>query len=223
MNEPPILAATNLHKTFHDPEELKVLQGACLTVHPGESIAIIGKSGEGKSTLLHILGTLEAPCQGEIRLFGEPVTAANAASMRNRQIGFIFQAFNLLEEYTLLDNILMPARIKRDRMADVKERALFLLHEVGLYERRDYVAKRLSGGEKQRAALARALLNDPSLLLADEPTGNLDRAHSQKVHDLLFTACKKLGKGLVIVTHDLELAALCDRTLQLREGKLWTS
>ena len=223
MSNQTVLKGENLHMVFNDPQELQVLKGASLEVKAGESVAIVGKSGEGKSTLLHILGTLEQPCEGKLFIFDEEVTPFKAAALRNRRIGFVFQAFNLLEEYTLLENILMPARIGRTLTPAIKERALFLLKEVDLLDRKDYLAKRLSGGEKQRAAIARALLNDPDLILADEPTGNLDQANSQKVHELLFKACKEFNKALIIVTHDKELAALCDRTLTLREGLLWNS
>lgn len=221
MNE--ILRAENIYKSFSDPEKLEVLKGFSLTVQAGESIAIIGKSGEGKSTLLHLLSGLESPCEGHLYLFGSPLTPTSAAHSRNRHIGLIFQNFNLLEEYTLLENILMPARIGRLMSEEMRNRALFLLQQVGLEERQDYFTKQLSGGEKQRGAIARALLNNPSLILADEPTGNLDHANAERIHELLFSLCRTENKSLVIVTHDLNLAKLCDRTLTLKEGKLWNS
>lgn len=218
-----ILKAQKIRKAFKEPEKCVILKEISLEVKEGESLAIVGKSGEGKSTLLHVLGTLESPCQGKLFILDEEVTPQRAPFLRNQHIGFIFQTFNLLEEYTLLENVLMPARIGRTLSPQVKERALFLLEEVELSARKDFPAKKLSGGEKQRAAIARALLNDPSLLLADEPTGNLDEGNSQKVHELLFKACKEMKKALILVTHDKELAALCDRTLTLRDGLLWNS
>lgn len=215
--------AENLHKTFPDPEELHVLKGVSLTLATGESVAIIGKSGEGKSTLLHLLGGLEPPCRGNLFLFDTPITPSNAPQIRNRHMGLIFQNFNLLEEYTLLENVLLPARIGRIYTPQTRQRALFLLEQVGLEERKNHLVKKLSGGEKQRGAIARALLNNPSLILADEPTGSLDQASARMIHDLLFHLCRTENKGLIIVTHDLELAHLCDRILTLREGNLWNS
>ncbi len=210
------LLAKNIHKSYAN---LNVLKGVDLKVKSGESLAIMGRSGEGKSTLLHILGTLEQPCQGELFLLDQKIDFLAASQVRNRHIGFVFQSFNLLEEYTLLENILMPARIARqktDKKSDSYKRALFLLEQVGLFERRNFLTKHLSGGEKQRAAIARALLNDPALLLADEPSGNLDRCNSHIIYTLLLS----LKKTLIVVTHDQELATLCDRTLILKEGIL---
>lgn len=217
----PLLKAEQLHKKFYNPEQIDLLRGVSLEITAGESIAIVGKSGVGKSTLLHMLGTLEQPCSGTLSIFGEAVTLQRAPMIRNKHIGFIFQAFNLLDEYTLLENLLMPARIGRRLNEEIKERARLLLKEIGLETRQETLAKQLSGGEKQRAAIARALLNDPDLILADEPTGNLDQANSEKVHELLLNGCKKSNKALIIVTHDRELATLCDRTLLLQEGTLW--
>lgn len=214
-----VLVAKNISKSFPGVDLLKQLS---IDVAPGEAVAIMGKSGEGKSTLLHILGTLEAPSQGEIAIAGEPVRSANTSLLRNRHVGFIFQAFHLLEEETALFNVLMPAKIARKEKERL-QRALDLLEQVGLTARKDVLVKHLSGGEKQRVAIARALCNDPELILADEPTGNLDHATSQGIHDLLINAAKKWGKALVVVTHDPELAKLCDRTLILKEGHLCTS
>jgi len=218
-----ILEAKDICKSFSGPAETTVLSGISLTVFAGESVAITGKSGEGKSTLLHILGTLEEPTSGEI-VFGEiKPTAQNISWIRSRYVGFIFQAFNLLDDYTVLENVLMPAKIARTETRKgslAYNRALELLEEVGLEKRSDFPAKLLSGGEKQRAAIARALCNDPELILADEPSGNLDHRHSAAVHELLIAGAKKRGKALVIVTHDKELAALCGRTHNLMDGRL---
>lgn len=213
-----ILKATSLKKSYYAPTEVKVLQGASFEIKRGEAIAIMGKSGEGKSTLLHILGTLEKPCSGEIEFLGKPLSSYSLPSLRNEKIGFIFQSFNLLEDYTLLENLAMPARIAR-KAPDIA-RALALLKEVGLDERAHFLTKFLSGGEKQRASIARALFNDPDLILADEPSGNLDRGNSQITHELLLKSVKERNKTLIVVTHDRELAALCDRQMILKDGVL---
>jgi lipoprotein-releasing system ATP-binding protein len=184
----------------------------------------MGKSGEGKTTLLHILGTLEKPCGGTLQINGQDAIRGPCHTLRNQQVGFVFQSFNLLEDYSVLDNILMPARIGRISTAPSSpacKRALELLEEVGLKERADFPAKLLSGGEKQRAAIARALLNDPALLLADEPSGNLDSTNSEKIHQILIDCCRKKNKTLVIVTHDTHLAALMDKQFILKEGRLY--
>jgi len=211
-----ILQVKKVYKRFEKPTPVEVLKGISLEVHAGETIAITGKSGEGKSTLLHILGTLEKPSKGEVVICGKPLL--NLPEIRNQHIGFIFQTFNLLEDYTVLENVLMPAKIGRRPLNT--EKALQLLEEVGLLHRADFPAKLLSGGEKQRAAIARALCNDPDLILADEPSGNLDHAHSVAIHELLIGSAKKRNKALVIVTHDKELASLCDRTYLLMDGVL---
>jgi len=221
MSKENILEAKDLHKTFHSASKVEVLKGASLSVKQGESLAIMGRSGEGKSTLLHILGTLESPCQGEILFFNKPIQSL--PDIRNKNIGFIFQTFHLLEDYTVLENVLMPARIARkrtDRNSPAYKRALSLLEEVGLLPRAHFPAKLLSGGEKQRAAIARALCNDPDLLFADEPSGNLDHASSLLIHNLLLSCVKKFQKTLLVVTHDKDLADSCDRILILKEGKL---
>lgn len=193
-----------------------ILHDISLEVEAGQTVAITGKSGEGKSTLLHILGTLEKPSSGELFICGKPLK--NLPQIRNRHIGFIFQSFNLLEEYTVLENVLMPGKIGRHKLDHI--RALTLLEEVGLSHRADFPAKLLSGGEKQRAAIARALYNDPDLILADEPSGNLDHSHSVAIHEMLIGSAKKRNKALIIVTHDPELASLCDRTYLLMDGIL---
>lgn len=211
-----ILQAKKVYKRFEKPAPVEVLKGVSLEVQAGETVAITGKSGEGKSTLLHILGTLEKPSEGAIFICGKPLL--NLPEIRNRHIGFIFQTFNLLEDYTVLENIMMPAKIGRRPLS--VEKALQLLEEVGLSHRADFPSKLLSGGEKQRAAIARALCNDPDLILADEPSGNLDHAHSIVIHELLINSAKKRNKALVIVTHDKELASLCDRGYLLMDGVL---
>jgi lipoprotein-releasing system ATP-binding protein len=223
MTRAPILKATGLTKKFPFPSPLQVLKGIDIEVFSGESIAIVGKSGEGKSTLLHILGTLEKPCSGTLEICGQNSAQASLPRLRNKHIGFLFQSCNLLDEYTTLDNVLMPAKIARIATclgSKAYNRALELLEIMGLQKRALYPAKLLSGGEKQRAALARALCNDPDLILADEPSGNLDNTHSQEIHALLIGLSKEFHKALIVVTHDKELSSLCDRTLLLKNGSL---
>jgi lipoprotein-releasing system ATP-binding protein len=216
-----ILKAKNISKKFKSPMEVTILNNISLEVQAGETVAIMGKSGEGKTTLLHILGTLEPATEGSLEICGIAVSPSNWNELRNQKIGFIFQAYNLLEDYTVLENVLMPAKIanKDTRPGSAAhERALELLQEVGLAHRADFPAKLLSGGEKQRAAIARAFLNDPALILADEPSGNLDHANSTIIYNLLLGAAQKRGKALIVVTHDRELAALCKKTYSLMDG-----
>lgn len=220
-----IILAKKLSKSFKSPHPVDVLKGIDLSIEKGSSVAIMGKSGEGKSTLLHLLGTLEKPTSGELEICGESVKSAPLAYLRNHHIGFIFQSFNLLEDYTVLDNVLMPAKIARmptHRGSAAYQRALMLLELVGLSSRAHFIAKLLSGGEKQRVAIARALLNNPALILADEPSGNLDHSHSQAIHQLLLQLTRQEGKTLVVVTHDPELASLCDQIYILKDGTLGT-
>ncbi len=218
-----ILEAKNLKKFYYNPVEVPILKGVDLTVAEGETVAIMGRSGEGKTTLLHILGTLEKACHGNIVIAGHDVSHFNKATIRNRHIGFVFQSFHLLEDYTALENVLMPARIGREgisKSGPAYQRACRLLSEVGLDSRAHFRSKQLSGGEKQRVAIARALCNDPDLILADEPSGNLDSQTSSMIHDLLFRAAREGSKAMIIVTHDPELAKRCDRVLTLQNGTL---
>lgn len=219
----PILKATNLTKKFFSPSPFELLKGINLEIFPGESVAIVGKSGEGKSTLLHILGTLEKPNSGTLEICSQSLSQSSLSELRNKHIGFIFQSYNLLDEYTTLQNVLMPAKIARlaiHRGSPAYNRALMLLETVGLKDRANHLSKLLSGGEKQRTALARALCNDPDLILADEPTGNLDTSHSEEIHSLLIRLSKENNKALIVVTHNKELSSLCDKTLILKDGKL---
>ncbi len=223
MSDKPILEAFQLHKTFKHPVFLPILRGVSLTLNRGETVAIVGRSGEGKSTLIHVLGTLEAPCQGELHIAGEKVTAGRASMVRNRHLGFIFQSFQLLEDCTALENVLMPARIARrwtTKGSAAYRRGEDLLYRVGLEKRQHFSTKLLSGGEKQRVAIARALCNDPDLILADEPSGNLDRQNAKAIHKLLIDSVKEERKSLLVVTHDPELAGLCDRCYTLQDGVL---
>jgi lipoprotein-releasing system ATP-binding protein len=209
----PVLSAKNISKRFVNPSIVDVLIDVSLDIYPGKSIAITGKSGEGKSTLLHILGTLEKPTSGTLLFADEGL---DIYQLRNQKIGFVFQTFNLLEDLTALENVAFPARIAGREASE----ALSLLTDVGLQDRAHFPVKLLSGGEKQRVAIARALCNSPDIILADEPSGNLDRAHSSQIHDLLLNATKQRGTALVIVTHDTELANLCDEKYHLKAGRL---
>lgn len=213
-----LLRAKGLKKAYFHPTKCEILKGVDLEVGPGETVAIMGPSGVGKSTLLHILGTLDAPSSGSLEIAGKNALGEMSATIRNHHIGFVFQNYNLLDEYTVLDNVLMPSRI--GRLGNREDGAKLLLEEVGLTDHLHHFAKQLSGGEKQRAAIARALCNDPDLILADEPSGNLDEANSEKIHEMLIETAKKRGKGLIVVTHNQALAKQCDFIYTLHEGTL---
>lgn len=218
-----ILRASHIKKHFSSPVPVQLLHDVSLEIERGSAVAIMGKSGEGKSTLLHILGTLEKPTAGELEICGKNALPSCSNFIRNTHIGFVFQSYNLLEEYTVLDNVLMPGRIARKNVnqgSPLYNHALELLDSVGLSARAHFLAKLLSGGEKQRTAIARALCNDPELILADEPSGNLDHHHSQAIHQLLIALTKKHQKTLIVVTHDTELASLCDHVFVLKSGEL---
>lgn len=227
MNEKsPILQAKGLCKTFENPTKLTILDHVDLEVFQGETIAITGRSGEGKSTFLHILGTLEDPSNGTLEIAGQKISRFNTSLIRNKHLGFIFQSFHLLEDYTVLDNVLMPAKIARTPTHPTSiayQNGCALLEKVGLKERTHFFAKQLSGGEKQRVAIARALCNNPDIILADEPSGNLDKHTAEGIHQLLIDLAKTEGKSLIMVTHDLDLAALSDRKYRLQGGKLFYS
>lgn len=213
-----IIRAKNIRKSFLHPQKVSLLAGIDLEIEEGTSVAICGRSGEGKTTLLHILGTLEEPDQGTIEIGGHLSTRFNASFLRNQFLGFIFQSYNLLEDFSTLENVLMPARIAKRSLN--KEKAMALLEKVGLQERAHFPAKVLSGGEKQRVTLARALFNDPALILADEPSGNLDHGNAEQIGKLLFSLVREEKKSLLLVTHDPYLAKQCDRRYVLSEGHL---
>jgi lipoprotein-releasing system ATP-binding protein len=218
-----VLQATSIYKTFKNPSEVKVLEDVSITVKKGKAVCIMGSSGEGKSTLLHILGTLDQADSGSIQICQEEASKGKQCRIRNEKIGFIFQSFHLLEDYTALENVLMPAKIARKntvKSSPAYERAVHLLDYVGLGHRKDFHSKLLSGGERQRVSLARALCNDPDIILADEPTGNLDHQTSIKIQKILLDSTKGKGKSLVVVTHDPELAQLCDEVYYLQDGIL---
>jgi predicted ABC-type transport system involved in lysophospholipase L1 biosynthesis ATPase subunit len=220
-----LLAAAGLAKTYRLPHKcVQVLQGADLDVAASERVAIIGRSGAGKSTLLHVLGGLDRPEAGEVRVNGRSIyrlSQRERAQLRAREIGFVFQSYHLLPEMDVAENVMLPAMAAggsaRTRM---RARALDLLRQVGLADRATHMPLELSGGEQQRVALARALMNDPGLILADEPTGNLDRSTGTQILDLLFGLSRQRGHALVLVTHSPDVAALCDRTLTLAGGVL---
>ncbi|MCE2983724.1 MAG: ABC transporter ATP-binding protein [Parachlamydia sp.] len=218
-----VLEAIDIHKNFHHPACVNILKGVYLKAAKGESVAIIGRSGEGKSTLLQILGTLEQPCKGQIKINQQAATSANVTTLRNQAIGFVFQSFHLLEDYSALENVLMPARIARKNIArgsDAEKRAQALLGRVGLSERVHFKTKYLSGGEKQRVALARAMCNEPAIIFADEPSGNLDRQTAALIHEILLEFAHLENKTLILVTHDKELASLCSTRYELINGLL---
>lgn len=218
--------AAALHKAYQDgSRRVEVLRGADLEVAAGEFIAVVGPSGCGKSTLLHLLGALDVADQGDVEIGGTRLSSLSppeAARFRNRTIGFVFQFQELLADFDALENVMMPARIAGWPVAEARKRARSLLEEVGLDDRSDHFPNQLSGGERQRVALCRALLLEPPLLLADEPTGNLDPESAVRVFDLMVELQKRHGTTALVVTHNPELASRCGRLLQLEGGKLRT-
>lgn len=219
-----VLKARGLRKSFYHPREVNILNGINLDVESGNSVAIMGRSGQGKSTLLQILGTLDDACDGSLEIGGTIVSRYNKSSLRNRELAFVFQSFHLLEDYTALENVLMPAKIGRNsvsRGSSMYQHGLDLLDKVGLKQRADFHVKFLSGGEKQRVAIARALCNDPTLIMADEPSGNLDCETSAIIHELLLEFSKQPKKALIVVTHDQSLAEQCTLRYTLDSGLLF--
>ncbi len=221
----PVLEARTVVKTFHggDGGDVRVLEGASLRVERGEMVAIIGASGAGKSTFLHVMGALERPTEGEVLLDGAPVAALDdeaLASLRNRKVGFVFQFHHLLKEFSAVENVMMPLRIAGRSVGEARRRAEELLERVGLMHRQHHRPSELSGGEQQRTAVARALAMQPILLLADEPSGNLDHHHAESLHDLFAELAREMRLGLVVVTHNRALAGRADRVLLLENGRL---
>jgi lipoprotein-releasing system ATP-binding protein len=214
----------DLKKSFqHMGRTLDVLKGIDLNIYQGQILAIVGPSGAGKSTLLHCIGTLDLPSSGRIRLGGEELTTMSSsrlAAVRNRDIGFVFQFHHLLPEFTALENITMPGMIQGKSKREMEKRALALLDEVGLKDRATHRPGELSGGEQQRVAVARALALDPKLLLADEPTGNLDTATSDAIHDLFFQINREHGTTIIVVTHNPAFAESMPRVVRMRDGRV---
>jgi lipoprotein-releasing system ATP-binding protein len=219
-----LIALRNLSKEYVDgPRVVRVLSGLDLEIEKGERVAIVGESGVGKSTLLHILGTLDRPTGGEVWFDGENLTSKSdrdLANFRNREIGFIFQFHHLLPDFTALENVMMPALIAGTATEAARQRATELLTRVGLAERLEHRPGELSGGEQQRVAVARALVQEPRAILADEPTGNLDPVTGEGVQDLLLELNREHDITLVIVTHSATLAGAMDRTLRLSAGRI---
>ncbi len=215
-----MIKVTNVEKSFG---ELKVLRGVSLEVNEGEIVSIVGASGAGKTTLLQIIGTLLSADSGEVEIAGTKIfglSEKRTAEFRNRHIGFVFQFHNLLPEFSALENVMMPALIGGVSHKEAKERALELLDAVGLTERANHKPSQLSGGEQQRVAIARALINRPSVVLADEPTGNLDTHNRDEIQRLLFDVREKFGQTIVMVTHDEHLAEMADRKIVMSDGAI---
>lgn len=213
-----MLKAEGIYKAYG---KLPVLRGIDLHIREGEIVSIVGASGAGKSTLLHILGTLDTPDSGKILINGTDVFQLNQqkmAAFRNQHIGFIFQFHNLLPEFSALENVMIPGLIGRRPNQEIKKRAMELFAILGLTERIDHKPGELSGGEQQRVSVARALINDPSIVFADEPSGNLDSKNADELHQLFFDLRKQLNQTFVVVTHNKELAEMADRKLEIEDG-----
>ncbi|GIU45331.1 lipoprotein-releasing system ATP-binding protein LolD [Shewanella sairae] len=224
MTQELLLQVSNVSKRYQEGAvDTLVLHNVDLQVFKGEQLAIVGSSGSGKSTLLHIMGTLDSPTSGTVTMLGEDLyqlSSQRQAKVRNENVGFIYQFHHLLPEFTALENVSMPALIQGQRRKLVEPKAKALLERVGLGHRLTHTPAEMSGGERQRVAIARALINDPKLVLADEPTGNLDANSGEAVYELITELAAQLGTAFVVVTHDQKLAARMDRQLHMKDGRL---
>jgi lipoprotein-releasing system ATP-binding protein len=215
-----MLSAKNIYKRYGPVE---VLKGVEIEINAGEIVSIVGPSGSGKSTLLHIMGTLDKPDMGQVFLHGNQITSLQGnklANFRNRHIGFVFQFHHLLPEFSALENVCIPGWLTKKSKTEIREHAIGLLKLLGLSHRLDNKPSQLSGGEQQRVAVARALINQPDIVFADEPTGNLDTANAKELHELFFDLREQFKQTFLIVTHNEELARLSDRKLTMKDGKM---
>ena len=215
-----MLKAKNIHKSY---QQLHVLKGIDLEVKEGEIVSIVGASGAGKSTLLHIIGTLDRPDTGEISIKNtalQSLSEEKLALFRNQNIGFIFQFHNLLPEFNAFENVCLPAMIGNKNLRQINERADYLMNMLGIYHRKDHKPSEMSGGEQQRTAVARALINSPAIIFADEPSGNLDSKNAEELHKLFFKLRDELQQTFVIVTHNFLLAEMADRKIEIVDGKI---
>jgi len=223
-SDKPLVVAKDVKKSFqHMGRTLEVLRGIDITINEGEMVGIVGQSGAGKSTFLHCIGTLDIVTSGSLKIAGEELTSMSGsrlADLRNRTIGFVFQFHHLLPEFNALENVIMPGMIQGMPRKEVEQRAMTLLEEVGLKDRVLHRPGELSGGEQQRVALARALVLEPKLLLADEPTGNLDSRTSEQIHQLFYNVNERRNTTIVIVTHNAALAGSMPRVVTLRDGRV---
>jgi lipoprotein-releasing system ATP-binding protein len=221
------ISIQNINKYFYDPVEFQVLKDISFDVKKGEFVSIVGKSGSGKSTLLYLLSTMDTKYNGNIAINGKQLTGLSQnelAKFRNEQIGFVFQFHFLLPEFTVLDNVMLPAlKLNKKAKDEIEAEAIESLHLLGLKGNEHKKASKMSGGQQQRVAIARALINSPSIIMGDEPTGNLDSKNTQIVFDIFKELAKERGQTIIAVTHDDEFAANCDRIIELSDGKLISS